>query len=69
MARFFIAIVQSALADSEARIIDINGQPGLLTLTHGEPVSALAFDVSGDQITDLYLVAAPSKLQALRRLA
>lgn len=65
VARFFIAIVQSALADTVAHIIDINGQPGLLTLTDGEPVSALAFDVAADGITDLYLVAAPSKLRAV----
>jgi RNA polymerase sigma-70 factor (ECF subfamily) len=66
VARFFIAIVQSALATSEAHIIDINGQPGLLTLTDGDIVSALAFDLDQGRITDLYLMAAPSKLGALR---
>ncbi len=67
VARFFIAIVQSALAESETHVIDINGQPGLLTLTDGEAVSALTFDLIDGLITDLYLMAAPSKLGALRR--
>lgn len=65
VARFFITIVRTVLANTQARVIDINGQPGLLTLAAGEPISALAFDVSGDRITDLYLVAAPSKLRRL----
>jgi hypothetical protein len=58
--------VQSSLATSEAHIIDINGQPGLLTLTDGSVVSALTFDVERGKVTDLYLMAAPSKLRALR---
>ena len=66
VARFFIAIVQSSLATSQAHVIDINGQPGLLTLQDGAMVSALTFDLAQGQITDLYLMAAPSKLGALR---
>jgi RNA polymerase sigma-70 factor (ECF subfamily) len=69
VARFFIAVVQSVLTESEAYIVDINGLPGLITLRHGELVSALAFDLEGGQITDLYLIAAPSKLSAVRRPA
>ena len=65
--RFFIAMAQTVLADSEVYVVDINGLPGLITLTHGELVSALAFDLEGDRITDLYLMAAPSKLGAVRR--
>jgi len=67
VARFFIAIVQTALAvGTEAHVVDINGQPGLLTLMRREPVSALTFDMENGYITDLYLVAAPSKLGGLR---
>ena len=69
VARFFIAVVQSVLAESEAYIVDINGLPGVATLRHGELVSALAFDLEGGRIADLYLVAAPSKLGAVRRPA
>ena len=69
VARFFIAVVQSVLADSEAYIVDINGLPGLITLRHGELVSALALDLERGRITDLYLMAAPSKLGAVRRPA
>jgi hypothetical protein len=32
-------------------------------------VSALAFDLEGARITDVYLMAAPSKLGAVRRPA
>jgi RNA polymerase sigma-70 factor, ECF subfamily len=66
VARFFVAVVQRALAESEAHIVDVNGQPGVLTLTDGRRVSALTFDLEQGRITDLYLVAAPSKLGALR---
>lgn len=66
VARFFIAVVQTAPADSHAHVVDVNGSPGLLTLTHGEPVSALALDLDGDQIAALYLIATQSKLGALR---
>ena len=65
VARFFISIVQAS-SDSEAHVVDINGSPGLLALTHGEPVSALAFDMDGDRIAALYLMARPSKLGAVR---
>ena len=65
--RFFIAMAQTALAESEVYVVDINGLPGLITLSHGQLVSALAFDLEGDRITDLYLMAAPSKLGAVRR--
>ena len=64
-----IAVVQSVLADSEAYIVDINGLPGLITLRHGALVSALALDLERGRITDLYLMAAPSKLGAVRRPA
>jgi RNA polymerase sigma-70 factor, ECF subfamily len=69
VARFFIAVVQSALAESEPYIVDINGLPGVVTVRHGELVSALAFDLEGGRISDLYLMAAPSKLGAVRRPA
>jgi len=60
-------MAQTALAESEVYVVDINGLPGLITLSHGQLVSALAFDLEGDRITDLYLMAAPSKLGAVRR--
>lgn len=69
VARFFIGVVGSVLADTEVRVIDINGRPGLLTLTRGEPVSALAFDLDGDRIVALYLIVKPSKLAAVRTSA
>jgi RNA polymerase sigma-70 factor (ECF subfamily) len=69
VARFFVAVIQSALAESDAYIVDINGLPGVIALSHGKLVSALALDLEGGRITDLYLVAAPSKLGAVRRPA
>ncbi len=66
VARFFVAVVDSVRAVSTARVVDINGRPGLLTFVHGEPASALAFDVDGDRIGALYLIASPAKLAALR---
>lgn len=65
VARFFIAIVNSALTDVEAHLVDVNGITGLLTTRHGVPVSAVTFDVGEGRITHLYLLAAPSKLRRL----
>jgi RNA polymerase sigma-70 factor (ECF subfamily) len=69
VARFFVAVVDSVRTVSTARVIDINGRPGLLTFVHGRPASALAFDVDGDRVVALYLMATPSKLAALPRSA
>ena len=66
VARFFIAIVMSVLEHSKAIIVDVNGLPGILTLLHGEPASVVACDVVDGQITDLYLMAAPSKIGMVR---
>jgi RNA polymerase sigma-70 factor (ECF subfamily) len=62
VARFFVAITQAALADSQAHFVDINGLPGVLTFTDGHAVSALTCDVEDGRITHVYLMAAPSKL-------
>jgi RNA polymerase sigma-70 factor (ECF subfamily) len=66
VARFFVTIAQTALADSEVHVIDVNGQPGLLTLVHGHLASVVTFDVVDHEITHAYLVAAPSKLGSVR---
>jgi RNA polymerase sigma-70 factor, ECF subfamily len=65
VARFFVAITQGALADSQAHLVDVNGLPGLLTYTHGTRVSVLTCDVAAGRITDVYLIAAPSKLSSV----
>lgn len=66
VARFFVAIAQTALADSVAHIVDVNGLPGLLVLTDGHPASVVSVDVEDDKIIRVYLVAAPSKLTFVR---
>lgn len=66
VARFFVAITHSALAEAEPHLVDVNGLTGLLTTISEAPVSAVTFDLDGGRITDVYLMAAPSKLQRLR---
>ena len=66
VARFFVAVTQSALSDADAHLVDVNGMTGLLTTIRDVPVSAVTLDLEGGYVSHLYLMAAPSKLQRLR---
>jgi RNA polymerase sigma-70 factor (ECF subfamily) len=67
VARFFVGITHSALTEAEAHLVDINGMTGVLSTIRGAPVSAVTFDLTDGRISDVYLMAAPSKLQHLHR--
>ncbi len=42
----------------------VNGQPGLVARQGGVTVTVMAFDVSGDRITNIWAVRNPEKLRA-----
>ena len=66
VARFiFGALRKFVPADHVVRPAELNGQPGLISYWRGKPRTALAFDVVGDRIQTIYIIANPDKLRAL----
>jgi len=71
VARFLLAIVGRPYmgidpADMTARVVEINGGPGILVMAGGRPLTAVTTAVAGGRITAIQLVATPDKLRALR---
>jgi RNA polymerase sigma-70 factor (ECF subfamily) len=66
VARFFMAVAQPSFARSAYRIVDVNGLPGLLKISDGKKASVISCDVVCGRITDVYLMAAPSKIALVR---
>lgn len=50
------------------KIVDINGEPGIVEFIDGEPFAANTFDVDGGKIVRLYRVMNPDKLLQLNDL-
>jgi RNA polymerase sigma-70 factor (ECF subfamily) len=48
------------------RIVQINGEPGLVNYLDGQPFSVLALDVNEGRIQAIYIVTNPEKLSHLR---
>jgi len=71
VARFLLAIVGRPYmgidpAVMSARVVEINGGPGILVMAGGRPLTAVTTAVAGGRITAIQLVANPDKLRALR---
>ncbi len=65
-ARFMLGALRKFVpVDHIVRPAEINGQPGLISYLRGKPRTALAFDIVGDRIQTIYIIANPDKLQAL----
>ncbi len=66
VARFMLGALRKFVpADHVVRRAEINGQPGLISYLRGKPRTALAFDILGDRIQTIYIIANPDKLRAL----
>ncbi|MFD7445300.1 RNA polymerase sigma factor SigJ [Streptomyces sp. NPDC059909] len=63
--RFLHAVAKEPLPDSEFRLIEVNGAPGLLVLAGGHPDTLLQIEVRDSRIQCIYLVRNPDKLGAL----
>jgi RNA polymerase sigma-70 factor (ECF subfamily) len=66
VARFLVGVLHRMPRGSVASMESFNGTTGVVVRVNGEPVSALAIRVDGDDVASLQLVANPSKLRALR---
>jgi RNA polymerase sigma-70 factor (ECF subfamily) len=63
--RFISLAVAGAPAGFDPRIVDINGEPGIVGLLDGRVASALTFVVDDGLIRAIYIVAAPEKLSRI----
>ena len=65
VAKFAIGVAQKGAATAVLHLTAINGQPGFIAYAAGPPLAALAFDIRGDRIHAIYVMANPDKLQTL----
>ncbi|HZS46106.1 MAG TPA: RNA polymerase sigma-70 factor [Blastocatellia bacterium] len=55
--------------DVVSQYVQVNGQPGIINYTNGQPRTVITFDILDDQIQNIYVVTNPEKLERLPRLA
>lgn len=65
IARFMVGIMKKAPEHFDARLVEVNGQPGVVTYVGGKPYSAATFDVLDGKICGIRIVNNPDKLQRL----
>ncbi|HEY5792688.1 MAG TPA: RNA polymerase sigma-70 factor [Chthoniobacterales bacterium] len=56
---------REAAAATVTRLVSINGWPGFLACRGQTPRAAIAFDIDGERIRTIYLIANPEKLASL----
>jgi RNA polymerase sigma factor (sigma-70 family) len=62
VARFLVAVATRPGQNVLARLAQVNGGPGIVVTSEGEPVAALVLDVAGGVVRTVHLVANPEKL-------
>jgi RNA polymerase sigma-70 factor (ECF subfamily) len=66
IARLFIVVARRLGGRLTQSVIQINGEPGLMTYIDGAPFSATSFETDGRSILALYSVLNPEKLKGIR---
>ena len=64
--RFFMGLKRLAPADTEIRLVELNGEPALVIRVGGAVYSTLCFRIEGGQVVNTYSVVNPEKLAGLR---
>jgi RNA polymerase sigma-70 factor (TIGR02957 family) len=59
---------EAAGADMSVRLAQVNGEPGVLIISEGRPITALVLDVAGGVVRKIHLVANPDKLEGLHSI-
>jgi RNA polymerase sigma-70 factor (ECF subfamily) len=65
IARLFLVVTRKLRGRLKHLIVPINGEPGLITLVDGVPVSVTSFDTDGRSILALYHILNPQKLKGI----
>jgi RNA polymerase sigma-70 factor (ECF subfamily) len=68
IARLFLVLARKFRGRMAQTILNINGEPGLVTFLDGAPLTATAFETDGGRILALYNVLNPEKLKGVRAL-
>ena len=61
-ARFFLGITKKTPAAAQVRRVLVNGQPGLMVLLEGRPVTVMTLEVVEGRIRNCYAIRNPEKL-------
>ncbi|MFN3399913.1 MAG: RNA polymerase sigma factor SigJ, partial [Ferrovibrio sp.] len=69
IARFFVGISNKIPADIRRVFAMINGQPGWILFDGDTPYLALAMDIVGESLRNVFIVRNPDKLARLRAYA
>lgn len=65
VARWAIGVQRVVPADTVYRPAVINGEPGFIAYSAGRATAVLVFEIHGERIQAIYIVANPDKLQTL----
>jgi RNA polymerase sigma-70 factor, ECF subfamily len=65
VARWLLGVLGRLPDDVQVRLVDVNGQPGVLTMTGGRPDSVAVLDVVGGRVTAMRLVRNPDKMHGV----
>ena len=66
VARFLVRARRKFVPENVvSRIVQINGQPGVVNYLEGHAVGVLTLDIVGDRIRNIYIVSNPEKLERL----
>jgi RNA polymerase sigma-70 factor (ECF subfamily) len=68
IARLFLVLARKLRGWMAQTILTINGEPGLVTLLDGAPLTATSFETDGRTILALYNILNPEKLKGVRDL-
>ena len=63
--RFLLGIWPRFMTNVDVRHVDINGSPGITVGANGRIDYALAFEVAGDRVQNVYIMCNPDKLRHL----
>ena len=63
--RFVVNLTARLPDDAEISVQLVNGEPGIVTHWHGEPVLAVAVSVADGQVQRMWSILNPEKLQSL----
>jgi RNA polymerase sigma-70 factor, ECF subfamily len=65
VARFLLGVTRSLPPDLEIRVAQVNGQPGILAFSGGQPFTAIVLEIAEGKIQALRIVVNPDKLRSL----
>jgi len=65
-AKFLESVGLEPSGEVRVHLAPVNGAPGVVITSGGEPISALILDISGGVVQTIHLVANPEKLAGVR---